>query len=45
MIYSSFENIQTSVQKDVQLSVGISGNFLVEIEGENGAYMCGEFEL
>lgn len=45
VIYSSFENIQTSVQKDVQLPLGASGSFLIEIEGENGAYACGQFEL
>lgn len=45
VVYSSSENIQTSVQKDVQLPVGTSGYFLIEIEGNNGAYAYGQFEL
>ena len=45
VVYSSSENIQTSVQKGVQLPVGTSGYFLIEIEGKNGAYACGQFEL
>ena len=45
VVYSSSENIQTSVQKDVQLPEGTSGYFLIEIEGNNGAYAYGQFEL
>lgn len=45
VVYSSSENVQTSVQKDVQLPVGTSGYFLIEIEGNNGAYAYGQFEL
>ena len=43
--YSSSEDIQASMQKTVQLNSGASGNFLIEIEGKNGAYVCGQFEL
>ena len=43
VVYSSSENIQSSVQKGIQLEFGSSGNFLIEIEGKNGAYACGEF--
>lgn len=45
VVYSSSENIQSSVQKGIQLELGSSGNFLIEIEGKNGAYACGEFAL
>lgn len=45
VVYSSSENIQSSVQKGIQLELGSSGNFLIEIEGGNGAYACGEFVL
>ena len=45
VVYSSSENIQTSVQKGVQLPVGTSGHFLIEIKGNNGAYAYGQFEL
>lgn len=45
VVYSSSEDIQASVQETVQLDFGISGNFLIEIEGKNGAYVCGQFEL
>lgn len=45
VVYSSSEDIQASMQKTVQLNSGVSGNFLIEIEGKNGAYACGQFEL
>ena len=45
VVYSSSEDIQASMQKTVQLNSGASGNFLIEIEGKNGAYACGQFEL
>lgn len=45
VVYSSSENIQTSMQKGVQLPLGTSGIFLIEIEGKNGACVCGQFEL
>ena len=45
VVYSSSEDIQASMQKTVQLNSGASGNFLIEIEGKNGVYACGQFEL
>lgn len=45
VVYSSSEDIQASMQKIIQLNSGASGNFLIEIEGKNGAYACGQFEL
>lgn len=45
VVYSSSEDIQSSMQKNIQLELGNSGNFLIEIEGKNGAYACGEFTL
>ena len=45
VVYSSSEDIQASMQKTVQLNSGASGNFLIEIEGKNGAYACGQFDL
>ena len=42
---SSSEDVQASMQKIIQLNSGASGNFLIEIEGKNGAYACGQFEL
>ena len=45
VVYSSSEDVQASMQKIIQLNSGVSGNFLIEIEGKNGAYACGQFEL
>ena len=45
VVYSSSEDVQASMQKIIQLNSGASGNFLIEIEGKNGAYACGEFAL
>ena len=45
VVYSSSEDVQASMQKIIQLNSGASGNFLIEIEGKNGAYACGQFEL
>ena len=45
VVYSSSEDVQASMQKIIQLNYGASGNFLIEIEGKNGAYACGQFEL
>ena len=44
-LYFSSEYIQTSVLKNIQLELDVSGSFLIEIEGKNGAYACGQFEL
>lgn len=44
-IYSSSENIQSSVLKGIQLSSELSGRFLLEIKGANGAYAYAWFEL
>lgn len=45
VVYFSSENIQDSMEKTVQLNFEVSGDFLIEIEGRNGAYVCGHFEL
>ena len=45
VLYFSSEYIQTSVLKNIQLELDVSGSFLIEIEGKNGAYACGQFEL
>lgn len=45
VLYFSSEYIQTSVLKNIQLELHVSGSFLIEIEGKNGAYACGQFEL
>lgn len=45
VVYFSSENIQDSMEKTIQLNFEVSGDFLIEIEGRNGAYMCGHFEL
>lgn len=45
VVYSSSEDVQASMQKIIQLNSGASGSFLIEIEGKNGAYACGQFEL
>ena len=44
VLYFSSEYIQTSVLKNIQLELDVSGSFLIEIEGKNGAYACGQFE-
>lgn len=45
IIYSLSESIETSNLKMIQLPQGLSGRFLLEIKGENGAYVFGCFEL
>jgi len=45
VIYTSSDNIQSSMQKGIQLSWGVSGSFFIEIRGGNGAYVYGQFEL
>lgn len=45
VVYSGSEYIESAVEKSIQLEFGVSGNFLIEIEGKNGAYSCGEFKL
>ena len=45
VLYFSSEYIQTSVLKNIQLELDVSGSFLIEIEGKNGAYAYGQFEL
>ena len=44
-IYSSSENVQSPSLKSIQLSSGLSGRFLLEIRGANGAYAYAWFEL
>lgn len=45
VVYFSSENIQDSMEKTIQLNFEVSGDFLIEIEGRNGVYVCGHFEL
>lgn len=45
VLYFSSEYIQTSASKNIQLELDVSGSFLIEIEGKNGAYAYGQFEL
>lgn len=44
-VYSSSENIQSPVLKGIQLPSELSGRFLLEIKGANGAYAYAWFEL
>lgn len=43
-VYSSSENILSVGSKTIQLSSELSGTFLLEIKGANGAYAYGSFE-
>ena len=43
--YSLEVCFEQAIGEAVQLNSGVSGNFLIEIEGKNGAYACGQFEL
>lgn len=45
VVYSSSENVETSMVKSIQLPQGASGNFMLEIKGDNGAYAYGLFNL
>lgn len=45
VVYSSSEYIECPVQKSIQLPLGISGKFLIEIKGNNGACTYGWFDL
>ena len=45
VVYSSFENVETSMVKSIQLPQTASGNFMLEIKGDNGAYAYGLFNL
>lgn len=45
VVYSSSEYIEYPVQKSIQLPLGISGKFLIEIKGNNGACTYGWFDL
>ena len=44
-VYTSSENITTSILKNIQLSSDVTGAFLIEIKGDNGAYAYGWFNL
>lgn len=44
-VYSSSENIVSACQKGIQLPADLSGDFLLEIKGNNGAYAYGDFDL
>lgn len=43
-IYSSSENILTVDSKRIELAPELSGTFLLEIKGANGAYAYGSFD-
>jgi hypothetical protein len=45
VIYSSSENIPSPLRKYLQLPFGVSGEYCIEIKGDNGAYAYGCFEL
>lgn len=45
VVYSSSENVLSSLRKNIQLDSYLLGNFLIEIKGENGACVCGYFVL
>lgn len=45
VIYSSSENVQSAMQRIIDLSSEVFGNYLIEIKGENGAYAYGNFCL
>ena len=42
---SSSENILSPLRKYLQLPFGVSGEYCIEIKGDNGAYAYGCFEL
>ncbi len=44
-VYSSSEDITSAGQNGIQLPTDLSGSFLLEIKGDNGAYVYGSFEL
>lgn len=45
VVYSSSENIKSSIVKSIQLPQELSGDFMLEIKGSNGAYAYGNFSL
>lgn len=45
IVYSSSENVESSMVKSIQLPQNASGNFMIEIKGDNGAYAYGTFNL
>lgn len=45
VIYSSSENIESPILKNIQLPQGSSGVFLLEIRNGEGAYAFGNFDL
>lgn len=45
VVYSSLENIQDAMLNIIKLSPKLSGGFLLEIEGVNGACVYGDFCL
>lgn len=45
VVYSSSENVTSFVFKEISLPHGLSGQCLLEIKGENGAYAYGWFIL
>lgn len=45
VIYCSSENVQSAMQRFIDLLCEVSGNYLIEIKGKNGAYANGNFNL
>lgn len=45
IIYYSSENVRFAIQKFIDLLSEVSGSCLIEIKGENGAYVYGIFSL
>lgn len=45
IVYSSTETVVSPISRDIELPQGLSGNFLLEIKGENETYAFGNFEL
>lgn len=45
VVYSSSENFESPSLKSILLPQNVSGNFMLEIKGSNGAYAYGNFNL
>ena len=45
VVYSSTESIDSPVLKKIPLQEGLSGDFLLEISGEGGGHVYGQFTL
>lgn len=45
VVYSSSENFESPILKSIPLPQNVSGHFMLEIKGSNGAYAYGNFNL